>query len=247
MPQQQQIRPCVLLIATRRYKQFVPSIVRAIDRFFLPNHEVAVMIFSDEMIQPNTSARLQMVWTKINSMGWPYATLYRYKIFNQFSEYLKKFSHLYYMDVDMDIVSEVGDEIISDGLVVTRHPGFYGLGGWGSHNVNPSSTAYIPAEEYAKLNYYAGGFQGGSANAFLKMCKELDDKIDDDHKRGVIAEHNDESHMNCYLWSHPEVEKRELTPQYCMVQQEYLRKNWKIDHLPVSIIALDKNHAEMRS
>lgn len=241
------IKPCVCLIATRKYKEFVEPLVKLIDRFFLPNHEVAVDIFSDEMIQPRSSMRLQMVWTRIGKLGWPFATLYRYSIFNQFSGYLKKFSHIYYMDVDMAIESEVGDEIIGDGLTVTRHPGFYGLGGWGSQNVNPQSKAYIPPEEWARLNYFAGGFQGGETITFLKMCKELAENIADDEKRNIIAEHNDESHLQHYLWSHPEIPRIELTPQYCMVQSEVLRKNWKIAHLPVSIVALDKNHAEIRS
>lgn len=245
--EQQIIKPCVCLIATRKYKQFVDVIVKQLDRFFLPKHEIAIMLFTDEYMLPQTSERVQMVWTKIASLGWPYATLRRYEIFSQFSEYLKKFSHLFYLDVDMAIEGEVGDEIIGDGLTVTRHPGFYGLGGWGSQNVNPQSKAYIPPEEWVRLNYFAGGFQGGEAIIFLKMCKELAENISDDEKRNIIAEHNDESHLNFYLWSHPEIPKIELTPEYCMVQSEVLRKNWKIDHLPVKIIALDKNHNEIRS
>lgn len=243
---EQQIKPAILLIATRKYRQFVPEIVKHIDRFFLPKHEIAITIFSDDLIQPATSMRVQMVWTKIASLGWPYATLRRYAIFSQFSEYLKKFSHIFYLDVDMAIENEVGDEIIGDSLTVTRHPGFYGLGGWGSQNVNQKSKAYIPPEEWARLNYFAGGFQGGETITFLKMCKELAENIADDEKRNIIAEHNDESHLNHYLWSHPEIPRIELTPQYCMVQSEYLRKNWKIDHLPVSIVALDKDHKAMR-
>jgi hypothetical protein len=244
----QQIKVSVLLIATRKYKQFVPAIVKQLDRFFLPGKEIAITIFSDELIQPPTSMRVQMVWTKIASLGWPYATLRRYEIFSQFSEYLKKYSHLFYIDVDMAIESEVGDAILGDSLTVTRHPGFYALGGWGSPNVNSKSKAYIPAEEWTKgLKYFAGGFQGGETISFLKMCKELAENISDDESRNIIAEHNDESHLNQYLWSHPEISRIELTPQYCMVQSEVLRKNWKIDHLPVSIVALDKDHKAMRS
>lgn len=250
MSEQQQIKPAILLIATRKYKQFIPELVRQIDRFFLPDQQIAVVIFSDEQVIPRTTARVDIVWTKIEELTWPYATLYRYKIFSRISEYLKKFTHLLYMDVDMSIEKNItADEIFGDGLTVTRHPGFYGLGGWGSQNVNPESRAYIPREVWENngLNYVAGGTQGGESNAFLVMCKELAENIAEDEAKKIIAEHNDESHLQWYLWKHPEIERKELTPQFCMVQQEYLRKNWKIDHLPVSIIALDKDHKSIRS
>ncbi len=238
----------VLLIATRKYKRFIPEIVKQIDRHFLPTEDIGIMIFADEPMYPQSSKRVTMTYNRINELAWPYATLYRYKIFNHISEYLKKFSHLLYLDVDMAIEQDIhSEEIFGDGLTVTRHPGFYALGGWGSHNVHKESKAYIPPEEYEKLNYYAGGTQGGETNTFLAMSKVLAENIDDDKSRGIIAQHNDESHMNHYLWSHPEIERKELTPQYCMVEQVGLRNKWGIGDLPVSIVALDKNHEEMRS
>ncbi len=239
---------CVLLIATRKYKRFVPDIVAQIDRYFLPNEEIGIMIFADEPMYPPTTKRVTLSWNRIGELTWPYATLYRYKIFAHISEYLRKFSHLLYLDVDMAIEKEIhSEEIFGDGLTITRHPGFYALGGWGSHNVHKESKAYIPREEYEKLNYYAGGTQGGATDVFLTMCKTLAENIDDDKSRSIIAEHNDESHLQWYLWQHPEIEKKELTPQYCMVEQVGLRNKWGIGDLPVSIVALDKNHAEMRS
>ncbi len=242
---EQQINPAVLLIATRKYTQFLPNIVRKLDRWFMPNREIAVVIFSDQDRVPRTTMRTSVVWTRIEDYKWPYATLYRYKIFSSISRYLLKFSHLYYMDVDMDIVSEIGDEFLTDGLLAVRHPGFSALGGWGSEGNHPQSLSEFPKEH--RKNYYAGGVQGGAANVYIDAAKELSRRIDEDEKSKIISVYHDETHWNKYCnFDKPEL-VTEFDSGYCMVQSDHLRRNWKIDNLPVKIIALDKNHAEIRS
>ena len=80
------------------------------------------------------------------------------------------------------------------------------------------------------------------------MAKTLAENIDEDERRGVIAEHNDETHYNKYVnWTKPDnVVVNEFTPSYCMVEQEPLRKKWGIDYLDVKIIALAKDHKSIR-
>lgn len=236
----------VLLIATRRYKQFVRPLLEQIDRFFLPKEKLTVFLFTDEeFVYREADYDFTIKQFRIDPMQFPFATLFRYRIFSDRSRAFLDCSHLFYLDVDSAIVDVVGDEIKGDGLTVTRHPGFFGLGGWGSQNINPSSNAFIPKEHWG--NYMAGGFQGGKREEFIQMCDVLAARIDDDEKRGIRAEHNDESHLQWYLWKYPEIPRIELHSGYTMVQSCYLRQNWKIDHLPVKIVALDKNHAEVRS
>jgi hypothetical protein len=125
--------------------------------------------------------------------------------------------------------------------VATRHPGFY-RGGWGDHRTSKLSTAYVePADRQI---YYAGGFQGGIREAYLSASKELAENINIDHANGIIAQWNDESHWNCYLKQHPH---KELSPEYCMVEQIELRQKWGVDNLTPRLIALKKNHEELRS
>ncbi len=234
------------LIATRKYKTFVKPLLEQIDKYFLPKEELTVFLFTDEpFVYYEGDYDFDVKWFLIEPLPFPFATLFRYKIFHEHADEMKDCSHLFYLDADSAIVDVVGEEILSDGLTVTHHPGFFGLGGWGSQNVNPSSNAFVPKENWG--SYFAGGFQGGRADVFLAMCKDLSERIDEDEKRGIRAEHNDESHLQNYLWRHPEIKTVELHSGYTMVQSDYLRKNWKIDHLPVKIIALDKNHAEIRS
>jgi hypothetical protein len=217
----------ILLIATRKYKQFVRPLLEQIDKFFLPKEELTVFLFTDEeFLYDEDKYDFVIKQIQIEPLQFPFATLFRYKMFSDNAEAFNGCSHLFYLDVDSKIVDVVGTEILFDGLTVTKHPGFSGLGGWGSNEVNPASWAFLPIEK--RTTYFAGGFQGGKTNEFIQMC-------------------DDESHLNAYVHTNPEIPRIELHSGYTMVESEYLRANWKINHLPVKIIALDKNHAEIRS
>lgn len=247
MPKKDDIKFCVLLIATRKYKQFLQAIITQLDNFLLPDREISIMVFSDEqIIFPPTSARTKLIWTKIGSYGWPYATLYRYKIFSSISEYLKgKFTHLLYLDVDMKIVDIIGDEIIVDGLLAVQHPGMYDGNKWGSPNNSEKSTSWFPAE--LRKKYYCGGVQGGSSKEYLTVCKEMAKRIDEDEKNKVMAEWHDETHWNKVTnYDKPNM-VTSLPPSYCMPEPIKHRMDWGLSSFEPKIIALDKDHKAIRS
>jgi histo-blood group ABO system transferase len=163
---------------------------------------------------------------------WPFMTLYRYKIFTQNSDFLKDMDYLYYCDADMLFVGDFGDEILGE-LVATQHPGFYGRRGTPEHR--PQSLAYVGPNE--KMQYFAGGFNGGSKNGFLKMAKEIDKNIDIDFNNGVVAIWHDESHMNRYFINNqPSVI---LSPSYCYGELMNIPFEKKL-------LSLDKNNVEIR-
>jgi len=242
----------VLLIATRKYKTFLPAILAGIERNFLTNHDVHVHLFVDtpSASSMEESAVLNKHWHVIPSYGFPEATLYRYKIFSDHAEALKDYDHIFYLDVDMAIDEPVGDELLLGDFTAVRHPGFFISEGWGSSGNDPRSRSHIEPQHQKK--YYAGGFQGGKASAYLLACQTLSELIELDAREGVMAVYHDETFWNYYLnfavlqYSTP-MEINELTPSYCSVPSMEQRKNWGIDNLPAKIIALDKNHAEIRS
>ena len=84
--------------------------------------------------------------------------------------------------------------------------------------------------------YYAGGFQGGKTDIYLKACETMASDIETDEKNGVMAVWHDESHWNQYLYLH---EHKELSPSYCYPE------SWKLP-FPKKLLALDKNHADIR-
>ena len=148
---------------------------------------------------------------------------------------LSGYDYVYYIDADMRFVAPVGDEIFGR-LVGVQHPGFYR--GGGSWETNKRSQAYVEPEK--RINYIAGGFQGGD-QTFFRFCRYLSQNIDADNHIGVCAIHNDESHWNSTFAIVPE-HFALLDPSYCMVEEPAKRKAWGIDHLEPKIIALAKNH-----
>jgi hypothetical protein len=133
-------------------------------------------------------------------------------------------------------------------LVIVYHPGYFAkkdvVGHWGSNGVVKESLAWIEPEK--RYGYIAGGVNGGSTQHFLEMSEFLSRNIKDDEMRGVRAEHNDESHTNAYIKNNYKGDILYLTPSYCMVEQTHLRKLWDIDYLNPKILALEKNHEEIR-
>ena len=143
---------------------------------------------------------------------WPMPTLMRYHLLLQQEEYLKKFDYIFYIDVDMRITDWIDEEILGN-LVAAQHP-MYALrqNYHPPYEPNPESSAYIPRpgrilEENGKKRfeplYFAGGFQGGKTEDFIKAMKVMRGRVDEDFNRNYIAIWNDETHWNKYLFENP--------------------------------------------
>ena len=89
---------------------------------------------------------------------------------------------------------ELGKEI----SVVKYYSDF---GGRNPFETNHESTAFVPWNS-KQYTYVAGGMNGGTRDAFLKMAKEISDRVDEDLKKGIIAKSHDQSHLNSYIYRH---------------------------------------------
>lgn len=225
-PQQHKIGLCI--VATGKYDQFAQSLIDSGRRYFCKNHKITFFVFSDG----NITEADDVVRVKQERLGWPYDTLKRSHIYEKHQDLFKDMDYLYAVDADMLFVSPVSDEILGD-LVGTQHPAF--LGKRGTYEQNKASKAYVGKSE-GKV-YFAGGFFGGKKKEFQKLIHKLNEQINSDLKQGIIAKWHDESHLNRYFIDHPPVIV--LSPAYCYPE------SWQ---LPFSkkLIALDKNHEEMR-
>lgn len=233
----------IILISTGKYDQFLKPLIDSIDKYFFTGQNIDICIFSDKDVVLPEYDRLYIYQMNVPHLPFPYPTLYRYKWITEFSHWLTA-ENLYYMDVDMLVVDEVGTEIVSDegGLVAVRHCGFHATHGWGDHKTKPTSLAFV--EPSQRHDYYAGGFQGGSREAFLTASKIMANNIAIDEKNGVMAHWADESHWNRFLKT---TTFKELSPAYCMVEQEELRQRWGVGDIKPRILALAKEHAKLRS
>lgn len=229
----------VLLICTGKYDQFVKPLLDSLDKNFLPGTPRTYYLFTDK-----EHVDERAVHTKIVRKGFPGDTLYRFHYFLMLEERLiKETTTLYYMDVDMLCVNTIGNEILpsfTKRLVATAHPGFYFVN-LGTPETNPESTAYIHPNEYRPC-YWAGGFSGGETVAYLGMAKSIKENVDADSLKNYVAVWHDESHLNRYLTSNLGQVKT-LNPSYCYSHSHCVGKPGVVPRL----VALDKNHSEVRS
>ena len=228
---------CILTIATNKYIQFVERLYNNLEENFLNGHELECLLFTEHDVETSDNVKV----SKIDHEPWPMPTLKRYNYFVKEKEYISKFDYCYYFDVDMGIVEKVGDEVLGD-LVATMHPyqSLYPKESR-SYDRNPNSLAFVPPGEEGE-NYYAGGFNGGKTECFLKMAEVIADRVNQDLEKDVIALWHDESQMNRYLIDNPPT--LSLTPTYCFAEEQM--GNPKYPYEP-KIIALKKNHNELRS
>lgn len=227
----------IFLISTGKYKQFVRPLIDSLDKHFLKSRKLIIYLFTDEEFYVQGYNRISVKQKVIPSYQFPYATLYRYHII--LSRTVDNCSHFFYMDVDMKVVADVGEEILGE-IVAVRHPGFDKVGG-GSWETRPQSACFTSTRE----SYYAGGFQGGSAYCYSEAVKKMKAMIQADEENGIMPVWHDESTWNFFL-STTTFPVTELDSSYCMVEQMELRRKWKIDHLQPKIIALEKNHQKIR-
>ncbi len=233
----------LLIVCTGNYHIFLQPLIDGIEKYFFVRDTVDIYLFTDREHELQHSYRIKVINIPTDHKPFPAPTLYRYAYFNKAASKITS-DYLFYSDVDMAFVDYVDREILPQegdgGLVATLHPGFYNNKG-GSWEDRPESKAFVPVE--LRKKYYAGGFQGGERNAYLMACKEMAENITDDESRGITPVWHDESVFNCYLC---ERTPRTLTPEYCMVEEAHLREAWQISHFKPKIIALKKDHDELR-
>jgi hypothetical protein len=248
----------ILTVATGKYTQFLTGLYSSIAQNFLVDEEITCYLFTDDVDGAKSfipETRLKHEYISIERMGFPGDTLYRYRHFAGLDDKIKSAGldvpdFLFYSDADMLVVANVGKEVIPEkiyGLTATAHPGFY-LGQTpqyplGTPESRQESRAFIPPHRYRPC-YVAGGFNGGAYEAFIRMSKEISKNIDDDRAKGIIAVWHDESHLNEYV-TRPENLRylKIMTPSYCFAESYSPQQ---VGYIP-KIVALDKNHAEVRS
>lgn len=205
------MKTILVFIATGdKYQQYVAPVITSANKYFVPHD---TLLFTDRICNLNVKQ------VKISPKGYPHETLMRYHtILTQ--EWLREYDFIFYSDIDMEFVGSIGEEIFSDGITATLHPGYINQ----EHkpvDVNPLSTACAAGVK----QYYCGGFNGGTSKAFLKMARTIRQNVDIDARNNVIALWHDESHLNKYLMDNPPA--KVLSPSYCYPSND--RREWFIE------------------
>lgn len=221
------------VIATGKYTRFLADLLLSAEEFFCAGHDVEFFVFSDNC--PLLTAHCPLTTVHCQHEPWPGPTLHRYRTMLQAAAELSQFDYVYYCDVDMLFTGCVGVEIFGE-LTAVLHPGFFNKPRIAyTYEYRPNSRAYVAAREGS--HYFAGGFQGGTAAAYLTAMQEMAARIEDDERRGMVAVWHDESHWNRYLIDHRP--HTILPPLYCSPE------SWNTPGR--RLVARDKDHAEVRA
>lgn len=217
----------ILYICTGVYKVLWKEFYESAEKYLLPELEKHYYVFTDAdaVDYEDENPRIHRIWQE--AYPWPYATLKRFSIFLQCEEELKKFDYLFFFNADAQFVYPINQymilprEYLGEELVVVRHSGYYKASKYDySYDRNPRSKAFIP---YGKGKVYVtGSINGGTAEGYLKMCRVLASRVEDDLKHGIIAKWHDESHLNRYVLEHKNY--RLLSSEFTHPSQEW----WKV-------------------
>lgn len=218
----------LLIVATGKYISFVDPLINSANKHFCKDHNVTYFVFTDGPLEEKSN----VIRVEHSRLGWPFDTMMRFHAYYKAKELLDNQDYLFACDADMLFVGNMGDEILGD-HVATQHPGFVGFRG--SYEEKASSLACVHPWEGEQ--YFAGGFYGGSREEMINIFKINADHIDEDLKNGIIAVWHDESHWNRYCIDHPPTII--LSPSYCYPE------SWSLPY-DKKLLALDKNHSEMR-
>lgn len=220
----------LIAIATGKYDRFISPLFESARQFFLPGRETNYIVLSDKTLSPWDCRYLA-------HEPWPGPTLHRYRSMLEHVDLLD-YDYVFYCDADMRFCDVVGDEILGSELTAVCHPGYY------AKNVNSAlpfardgAFCIPPSREEANV-YYAGGFQGGKSFAYAQAASMLARLIEEEELAGRVPRWHDESAWNWYLSHMPPAIR--LDPGYCYPEGHDL------PFVP-RLLALNKNHAEMRS
>jgi hypothetical protein len=204
------MKTALLVIATgEKYHRHIEPLLDSARKYLFPHD---VVLWTDSPCHHAVNYQIPK-----QGLGYPGETLHRYHTFLSQEHVLSQYDFLMYCDVDMLWVAPVKEEdVISTGITATLHPGYLGL--TGTPERRPESKAYIP--DHANLQYFCGGFNGGTRDTFLWMARHIKTHVDEDTAKGITARWHDESHLNAFLYYNcPPA--RILSPSFCYPESEY--------------------------
>jgi hypothetical protein len=187
----------ILYFCVGKYDILWQGFYSSCEKYFCAGHEKHYFVFTDSTkISSGTGI------TKIHqdNLGWPFISLYRYRIFNKIQNQLEHFDYIVFFNANLQFLQPITLlEFFGDGsksLVACQHPGFYNKE-WAdcSFEYRAQSSACIKSFH----SYFQGAINGGKSKEFLMAIQELMNQIEQDINNGVMAVWYDESHWNAYI------------------------------------------------
>ncbi len=232
----------VVSVATNHYIHYWEKMVESFQKN-VKNFEITFHVFTEQIEYVSefciNHPELDIKVHKIEALGWPFATLYRYKLISSISDQLSE-EILMHLDADMLVLDDFDSTFNPDswvgGIGLVAHPGYWrprgrilakfytqhpkrlladlrsvlDFGGLGSWCDDRKSGSFVPKKE--RKTYYCGGTWMGRNADFKSMVRVLNGSVAEDEAAGIIATWHDESHLNKWAISNAH---STLTPSYC--------------------------------
>ena len=207
----------ILYICTGRYNVFFNGFYLSCKKYLLNEAEKHFYVWTDD--ERIREGKEDVTIIHKECAGFPADSLFRFEMFLQAEDQLKKYDFIYFFNANSEIKRPIGKEILPDdsGLAMGiwpgkrehQHPMFF------PYERNKKSLAYV-APHGKNYTYFMGGLNGGTSKAYLQMIHTLSDNIRNDYDRGIIAKVHDESHINAYLRTHP---CKKLGREFCLPEE----------------------------
>ena len=226
------MKVAIIFIGTAKYIDFLPLYYQECEENFLVNTQKTYFVFTDgEISDPPENVKIYYQ----EHLPWPYITLKRFEIINKANEDLYNFDWVVFMDADTLVVDKITEEefFSEKELFGVHHPcAFMKMSPHneppGAFETNPISTAWT--NDFSI--YYQGCFWGGRVPYVMDLIDELEDCVNQDLEKGIVAVWHDESHLNRYFSQHKDL-IRLFGPEYAYPEslKQYFDFKPKIVHL----------------
>ena len=197
------MKVAICFIGTGEYLNFLPNYYENLEKYFLPNAEKTILVFTDGELNETPD---NLIPYYQEHLEWPYITLTRFEIIQKAKDIISQNDWFVFIDADALVVDTITEEEFFDNtksFFGVHHPCHYlqmpphdQLPG--AFEINPLSRACITDNDDTSV-YYQGCLWGGKVPAVLDMIGELEDWIKKDLDDNVIAVWHDESHLNKFF------------------------------------------------
>jgi hypothetical protein len=234
-------RISIVSIATNKYLEFYFDLIISFQNNCSEFRKITFYLFTNRISDAKKFAiesnfpNIEII--EIPDLGWPDASLLRYKIFTENRDVLNG-DILVYLDADMLILRDPVRQFVlaNEEMTFIRHPGYYfefsirflkyatknprkilsfvlsliKFGGIGSWDMQKLSTAYVV--RHKRNHYFCGGVWFARKSAFLDFCQLLAERTNLGLKLNYVPIWHDESYLN---WFASERKHNELSPLFC--------------------------------
>ncbi len=198
------MKVAILSINIGEYICFWPEFYQSCQDNFLPEIEKTYFLYTDK---DDIAVADNVVLIHQEDMGWPYNTMKRFSMFERIADKLATFDYIFFLNANTLVNKKLDSSLFHQDkdIYVIEHPGFHCKSiedtPWEDR---PESNAYVPKDK--RKIYVQGSFIGGKTAAFLQMVHYLNEKIEEDLSKGIVAIWHDESFLNSYIVGRADVQ-----------------------------------------